>query len=201
MIPGEPEIIKCPSCGTHQQRETLISGNTCGATFYTDGKRVAPMLPEFPYFVKCPKCNCFFKINESVILEDSRHHNVPYVNFLTINEYQQAIRSGLINGSDDDTLSLRIALWRAFNDISRNGDEIEDKARYEENCRLILSEIDSNLDEDTNRLMCAELWRNIGEFDKCMKLLNDISTPDEFEAYISTISAACDTQQKHTLSV
>lgn len=218
----------------YQARETIISGNTVGAAFFSDGVRVAPMLPQFPYYVKCPECRAFFKINDAVARKkwSSLDSNIPYVRFLTIDEYKQAIKSGLYNGNKNDILKLRIALWQAFNG-TKNGSEIDKKTFYEDNCRKILygmgmiphpmfdtiqrllmscgfkklsmyistlapgNGMKLNTDEDL--LMCAELWRNIGEFDKCKNLLKKIRLPDKFELYISTINAACDARNTFTV--
>ena len=203
MLPGRPQLIKCPSCGMYQQRGTLLSGNTFGAVFYTDGKCIAPMLPEFPRFIRCPKCKAFFVINDSLIQEQEQDNTnideISYVQFLEIDEYHQAIRAGLYNGGEDDVLSLRISLWRAYNDIVRNGNDIADKSLYEDNCKKILAELCKGTSEDENRLMCAELWRNIGSFDKCRKLLGEISQPDKYKNVISAINTACDTQNTSTV--
>ena len=204
MIPGPLKVIKCPSCGMYQQRKTLISGNTIGATFYSDGKRDAPMLPEYPYFIKCPNCNIYFKIISDVIVEESYSPNrdISFVRFLSIAEYQEAIESRLYNGSDDDLLPLRIALWRTFNDITRNGHTIEEKSVYIENCHSILEAISAlNIYDDENRLICAELWRNIGDFKQCKKLLKELKKNSYFKKYISAIKAACNAKITYTIRI
>ena len=60
MIPGPQYVYKCPSCGNLLQQESLMSGNTFGAHLYSDGKREAPMLPEFPAISRYRKCNLVF---------------------------------------------------------------------------------------------------------------------------------------------
>ena len=167
MTIGTPTIIKCPSCKRLQKRMTLRSGNTFGAIFYSDGTRDAPMLPE-----------------------------IPYVEFLEIDEYVRAINLGLFNGNECDILPLRLALWRAFNKCARFND---DEKTYRDNCLEILAKMTRESHDDEQHLICAELWRNIGEFDKCKSSLGKINLPDKFEAYITAITAACD--EKNTLTV
>jgi len=216
MIPGPINIIKCPACGQHQLSKSLRSGNTIGARYFSDGKRVAPMLPEYPYFVKCPFCSIFFKINDKQIVgknsEFERGYEKPFVKFLTVNEYCQAISEGLYNGNESDLLSLRISLWRRYNDRHDGQREYEfgrerfetDKATekeiYEDNCRKILSMMAENTD-DENLLLCAEVWRNLGNFDKCNSLLKEIKEPEKYRRYISTIKAACDTENTLTVEL
>ena len=44
MLPGPTIIKKCLVCSKSIEHHTIGSGNTFGATFWTDGKREAPML-------------------------------------------------------------------------------------------------------------------------------------------------------------
>ena len=64
MIPGPEYIYKCPNCGNLLSRGSLMSGNTFGAKLFSDGKRITPMLPEFPNLTKCKKCNRFIWVNK-----------------------------------------------------------------------------------------------------------------------------------------
>lgn len=57
MVPGESMIRRCPSCDGSIRQRILMSGNTFGARFWTDGKMDAPMLPSYPPLVRCPHCD------------------------------------------------------------------------------------------------------------------------------------------------
>lgn len=48
MIPGPDQIIACPHCSALAKHLTLISGNAFGASVWTDGKQILPMLPRQP---------------------------------------------------------------------------------------------------------------------------------------------------------
>ena len=50
-------IRECPHCKAHVVQEETVSGNTIGATYWTDGKREAKMLPDHPWLAKCPACS------------------------------------------------------------------------------------------------------------------------------------------------
>jgi len=185
---------------------SLMSGNTIGALYYTDGKRIAPMLPDLPYHIKCPKCGVFFKITNRLIKRPSKR-DLPNVEFLSIDELRAAIIAGLYNaekegskGRKEDDISLRLDLWRAFNDRVRNNSENDitvpwknpdEKTAYETNCRelLILMNEDNN---DTFYLLRAELHRNLGEFDECKRIMQKVSEPDNYEGFISAMTEACD---------
>ena len=223
MTPGPTLEINCPACGQTHFRGSINSGNTFGARYYSDGKRIAPMLPEFPYFVKCQSADCgvFFKANKTKPCAD-KNSKGDFVRFLSINEYIRAIDVGLFNsaekGSDewnDDILSLRIELWRAFNHRDPKMSKItledksvtvldglekatsEEKAVYVDNCRKITSLME-NKSDDVSCLIKAENYRNIGEFDMCKRLLRDIKEPEKYKAAILTIDTACDVNTTFT---
>ena len=65
MLPGPILIKQCPQCQKLFSESTLASGNTIGATFWTDGKCEAPMLPETPWLVKCAHCGHLIWIDEA----------------------------------------------------------------------------------------------------------------------------------------
>jgi hypothetical protein len=52
MRPGPDYIFECPKCSTLIKRGSLKSGNGFGAKLFSDGKQVAPRLPEFPKLTK-----------------------------------------------------------------------------------------------------------------------------------------------------
>lgn len=72
FTPGPTVIRECPKCRVPVEEDTMASGNTIGARFWSDGKRNAPMLPDYPWLVKCPKCSHLFWIDEAKKLGDSK---------------------------------------------------------------------------------------------------------------------------------
>jgi len=68
MIPGPTKIIACPACGALHKAFTLISGNTFGGTFWTDGYGDYPMLPRFPAVTKCHICSHIFWIRNAAVV-------------------------------------------------------------------------------------------------------------------------------------
>ncbi len=68
MIPGPDQIIECPHCKTLARVRTLISGNTFGAQWWTDGKMIAPMLPVSPAITRCRGCGRYFWISQAKVV-------------------------------------------------------------------------------------------------------------------------------------
>lgn len=60
MIPGSHDIIGCPTCGAPHRQGSLVSGNTLGARWWSDGKLEAPMLPARPLVTRCRGCGRYF---------------------------------------------------------------------------------------------------------------------------------------------
>ena len=60
MIPGPPELFKCPSCDEILCRGSIMSGNTIGSRLFSDGKTISPMLPDFPQISECLGCDEIF---------------------------------------------------------------------------------------------------------------------------------------------
>jgi hypothetical protein len=183
MTPGPNLVYKCPNCGKFSTRGSINSGNTFGAKIYSDGKRIAPMLPEFPAIIKCKGCEIFYWLNdenevgEYDFFEDKINKewkNADRAEFLNINEYNEAINLKVYKDEDDHKF-LRIKLWQAINDKFRNNlDMIEyEKEIYEENCLKLIEILDKN--EIYEKIMCAEIYRNLGNFIECKNILETIS--------------------------
>ncbi|GBU21612.1 hypothetical protein R80B4_01508 [Fibrobacteres bacterium R8-0-B4] len=197
MIPGPNIVYKCPECGRKAVRRSIISGNTFGSILYSDGKRIAPMLPEFPYIIKCGKCKTFYRLeNKHKIGEyegfddesESMWENSDRAKFLSIDEYVEAINLK-VYAIKDEELYLRRRLWWAFNDKYRRFDDevffnMNDKDRdrdidngkdkdiYESNCIQLIEILDKS--EINDKITCAELYRNMGNFAECKNILETI---------------------------
>src|SRR5690349_12257926 len=56
MIPGPILIRRCARCEGLMKHATMYSGNSFGATYWTDGFMYAPMLPREEVVIRCPHC-------------------------------------------------------------------------------------------------------------------------------------------------
>ena len=175
----------------------------CGAKLYSDGKQIAPMLPEFPYFVKCKMCNTFYWLNEeNKIAEQGFRSNkkeweeADKAEFLTLNEYQEAIDLRIFNDNKEEHY-IRLKYWWTFNDKIRENKNItfneNEEKLYEENCIKLISLLDEN--EINNKIMIAELFRNIGEFNKCIDFFNKIKE-EEYSWIIDILRKECSKNNK-----
>jgi uncharacterized C2H2 Zn-finger protein len=132
---GPTYIYKCPNCENFVREDSLRSGNTYGAKIYSDGKQIAPMLTEFPYLTKCPKCNTIFRLNgDTKVGEIPKHvfafrklmkfpksqgwENAEYAKFLSLEDYFTALETKGFESIEDETY-IREKIWWCYNDRIR----------------------------------------------------------------------------------
>ncbi|MHC1776838.1 MAG: hypothetical protein AB9834_15655 [Lentimicrobium sp.] len=177
MILSNPMILNCPGCGAPHTCINMLSGNTFGGIFWSDGCYLAPMLPDIPRFTKCYRCGLIFNQHncpktESESEETDRY---PQISALEKEDLITALGQNVHKGNKDDEIYLRIRLWWAMNKRPFQTDETETQAvdaDYRENAHAL-----SILLDDTNEqhiLIKAELSRNLGDYKDCLKLLSKI---------------------------
>ena len=165
-------VRECPHCKAHVVQEETVSGNTIGATYWTDGKREAKMLPDHPALVKCPACQGLFWVDESVEVDSG---------FDAAKGKQQVLApSGkelleFLSGPDlprDKELYVRVSAWRSANDAWRwnpNATPAFSKEQVQ-NLKSLSKMLDET--EPNQRILKAEIARELGEFDDCLELLS-----------------------------
>lgn len=198
MIPEPDQVIACPHCGFLARQHTLRSGNTSGAILWSDGKREAPMLPEFPAVARCRGCKRFYWVEEAEVKGEiepfgNKSKRVPKeweraepTQHLTVDEYIEALDTGV--GSDmQKERYLRVHFWWAVNDIVRRNANAQISTRYVQKLHENLANLSVPLDErDPNdRIMKAEIARETGDFTQAIRLLRDV--PADFRWVADTI--------------
>ncbi|MBU2556783.1 MAG: hypothetical protein KJ578_03270 [Bacteroidetes bacterium] len=200
MLPGPTLIFACPECGQKVANESLMSGNTFGARYFSDGKRIAPMLPEFPDLIRCSSCDCFYFLHEQEPIDEL--YPFEEQSDVTLEEIDQAKAPGLdglvlalqqeVARKKENEIAIRLDLWRAFNDRTRNGKSLflneNDKHLYHNNCEVLIALIEPK--EDHFKLTLAELYRNLSRFEACLKLINSLENP-EWDSLKKQFITAC----------
>ena len=209
MIPGPNYVYKCPNCGNLLTNGSLMSGNTFGAKHYSDGKRIAPMLPEFPNLTKCKKCNTIFwlhKLKEIGAYEwgdvnNSEWQNADTAEFLGIEDYFIALNNGIAADKEAE-LFIRRHIWWAYNDRIRKGQEPfydkNDEIRWTENLnqlKVLLNQSDIN-----QRIMLAEINRNLGDFENCMNIIQVVDG-DELDWQKEKFLTECNRKNKWVIKL
>jgi hypothetical protein len=168
--------------------ETIQSGNTFGACFWTDGKCEAPCLPDLPWLQRHPKSNELFwtdeceKISEednpeddffeellseeTAVKQPGEYADTPYAVKPSVDDYNRALATGLASSNEKER-HIRMRLWWAANDPIRRGkaSTLSDRDNL-----LQLLELLNDSDPE-QRLMAAEARRELGNFDRASMLL------------------------------
>lgn len=183
MLPGPNYIYKCPNCGNLLTVGSLMSGNTFGAKIFSDGKRIAPMLPDFPDLTKCKKCNTIFwlsKLKEIGTYEwgdniNQEWQKADHAEFLEIEDYYSALINGIAENTKEELIVRRL-IWWAYNDRKRAGKEIffdeSDELRWVENVQKLITLLDQS--DNNQKIMIAEISRNLGDFENCISIIQSI---------------------------
>ena len=188
MLPAKPNILKCPHCGGLRRQSALLSRNTFGAKQWSDAKREFPMLPYTSRVMRCPHCQRYHFYNSNHIVGECETYGQSSFGNLSYASLKEALAQ--LHPTGDNELDLRIMLVHAYNDLyggcpgTRKPSEApaEERLFFEQNVRRVIQM------HSENRLFCAELYREIGEFDQALAILRDISGDDNTR-YIAQLMA------------
>jgi hypothetical protein len=164
-------VRECPHCKAHVQEET-VSGNTIGATYWTDGKREAKMLPDHPWLAKCPACQGLFWVDEAFEMDIGFDAAKGKQQVLALSE-KELLR--FLAGPAlprDKELYVRVSAWRRANDAWRRNPNATPafSKDQEQNLKALSDMLDEK--EPNQRMLKAEIARELGEFDECLGLLS-----------------------------
>ncbi len=182
MLPDNSLLLKCPFCGKEKEVLSLMSGNTIRGRQWSDLKSVYPMLPKVSPIQKCPSCGKYY-FTENV--EKRRGNGYSFVKGdLTYQELKEAaVQFGdTLEKKDRDTLNM-LLLW-AYNDLyNREGVETTDPPKEE---KWFMDDVFDELlsREDVDNMVYAEFWREAGDFDDALDLLERCHPEEEFLAKI-----------------
>lgn len=175
MIPGKSLILKCPHCGGEKEVVSLVSGNTCGATLWSDQRFFAPMLPKVSAVQRCPHCGHYFF---SYKQECNKHSNgftlkTGYVNY---SHMKKAMDELLKNDLEKvDEFNLRLLMAQSYNDWfyrfdKDNGIPEEDEVKFfNDNIMKLISGFPQRMKD--GEFLKSDLLREAGEFEDALHTL------------------------------
>lgn len=199
MLPGPPLLVECPKCGHEKRLMSLTSGNTFGARQWSDSYREAPMLPRLSEVQKCPDCHGYFLLSHAQQHYDNSE-DAPFATDtgrLTYEEMKEALcLLDTDSLSSEDEINIRFEFLHRYNDAFRQDsyESVEenptrneaDKKLHKENLKAFVRLFDENDKYYTPIL--AELYRESGDFDKCLKLLNNYKPESDYlKKFINTM--------------
>lgn len=174
MRPSKPNILKCPHCGGLCRVRSIMSGNTIRAILWSDGKVDYPMLPPISKVLRCPVCKKYHFYESSQIVGKCKSWGNASLGKLSYASLKEAMEQLKPTGKEEETLRMMI-LW-AYNDLywdvtdaeRQTKEYLAEREYFIQNTKAIIA-----LNPD-KPLFCAELYREIGEFERCIKILYSI---------------------------
>ena len=175
MLPAHSALLRCPHCGALKEVLQLMSGNTIGATLWSDAKQIAPMLPRVSYIQRCPTCGKYFFRTKDVMAGTSNNYGGG-TGDLPLEYLKQALTQLQPTGNDEHILRINI-LW-AFNDRYGNMEQsdipIEEWEYHVDNVHHLVQ-------MDIDALLRAELFREIGDFEQAIQILQSHEVADNLK--------------------
>lgn len=205
MTIGPACRLTCPHCGGYKYIESILSGNTFRGTVWSDSKKDYPMLPSTSPIQRCPKCGAYYFYEEGKPVDMNENEFRKTLTGIKLSEtdIEKQYRKALNEWSDEtcnngfghlneqesreayeslysESLSkqkksnLLVTRLYAFNDEYLRGGNtlLPDLQTVQEDFIFKIIDLYPN---DT--IYIAELYREIGQFEKAIELLHEVITP------------------------
>lgn len=169
-------FIKCPECNKIFQTIEMLSGNTFGAIFYSDGFVLAPMLRNEHYLLKCSNCLNFFWQNDNKIELDKYSNQFDDYNYqLTLTDYINYLNENR-NLTEQQELYLRKEIRWLYNHNFRNNNvELKLDAYQIENLNKLVLLYEKILNKNDFLVNQADILRNLSLFDEAEEAISKIT--------------------------
>jgi len=180
--------------------ESLASGNTFNAAFYSDGKLISPDLPSYPKITKCTSCRSLFWVGhlepvascEPEDMESSEWASASEMQFPDLFDLLRALDEGCAPMRNEKIFIRQQILW-FFNDRLRAGYPLfrdqKDQLLWNSNIDELLLLLGTA--NDHHQFLMAELHRYRRKFRQAVDLLNSIEDP-ELKGYVAKLITACE---------
>ena len=180
MMPGETIYRECSSCDGLLIQRSVLSGNTIGARYWTDGKMDAPMLPQYPALVRCAHCQTLLWLPEATehefaapppMFQNVEGATEPIAP--TESDYLEAIKTGLAPDKERE-IYCRVHAWHGFNDARRDQKNAKNLSELSDVAAVNMKALFALLDrvKPDQRMLRAEIARELGRFPEALGLLN-----------------------------
>lgn len=206
MSPGPNIITECHKCHGLFTRWTLRSGNTFTARFWPDGKMKAPMMPEIPPLVVCPCCDDFVWCKDCKEIEEiygydetqEKYPGIKHYKDANIDTYMLALKAKSLNKNREGY--IRVKLMHFLNDENRDMEiPISEPSDLQlENYERLL--VIANKDDANDTMLRAEIYRETGQFDKCLELLDKVKDKDYLEN-VKALKELCKNKDSRVMEI
>lgn len=197
MVPAPAQLYKCPHCGKTKPMLSLMSDNTFEGELWSDGRAIYPMLPKLSTIQKCSHCGRYSLLRKWRDTGKTSKKSFGETGELTYSEAKEAYAELSASTSVSSKIStISVSFVQAYNDQFRRPrprkaiqenkliDSISGAfcSPQEEDILLVIEAtkqaIETLNDSEDNRLLKAELLRELGHWDKAIRILGTITNND-----------------------
>jgi len=170
-----PERMCCPRCDHGFSYMAVGSFNTFGATFYTDGFIEGPMYDDQGRLFRCPQCRAIGWNDEFICEEPGDDEDELAAVFdgevgpIPMREYPELLAEAPWRGPDEEKYVRIAAFWAA--NMPRRAPDSQPAPFNDDEHRNLLALLDLLGDSSQDRLMRAEILREMGRFEECLAVL------------------------------
>lgn len=172
MLPGPDEIFICPNCEKKFYTNSLVSGNTFGADFWSDGSMDAPMMPDIPAYILCPHCKAGYWRENLKVFETGKKWGTPECPKYSkpdIESLKKELENPDLDYEHKKWLLLRIIHTANF-DRRYSKESLNEEAR--EAMKLFINTLPKKYPPD-KYLIVIDFYREMGDYSKAVQLLNE----------------------------
>jgi hypothetical protein len=208
----------CPACGNYFYESSVRSYSVFGAIIYSDGT-VRKQGYHTPFWLtRCPACTQYFAkdhlfslpapVSPDLYFGHAKHSHSFLKNPTNFGHFdsafgeeeskmefiEKAIEKGLyfpVTVGEKEKEKFRISLYKDLWHEYNMHREKRSNETYKKLCSDLIAIIESQTEIllNTNKLILAELYRNIGDFEKCLAILDEFKIPDTADKLIERIRA------------
>lgn len=177
MTPAFPSIYKCPHCGALKTICAINSGNSIGIVQWSDLKTLYPMMLKASLVQCCPSCEKYFLRSKDTYYGAANSYACRASwGHLSYPSLREAFEQLSFN-NEEEIKAVRIMLMHAHNDLyggcdgtmSRDSASTEQLDFFSDNAHAIIKLC--NQDNPQERLLMAELYREMGQFSNATDIL------------------------------
>ena len=193
------EITTCPHCGHLYKNRIIVSHNTFGIRQYSDG-HLGGLSLNITTIKKCDNTNCkkLFNTKDAISIgKISQDKNKDLVtaawlsaksynsNRLNVEDLEDALKTDFVNEKENEINVRTLLLW-LHNDTLRESriSNLSENAKINSvnNIKRLILLLENSI-TNSQKLILAELYREISEFNNCISTLTSITsaTDDEQE--------------------
>ena len=180
MMPANDLILICPFCKGEKPIMQLMSGNTFGGSLRSDLKADYPMLPKPSPIQRCPHCGKYYFAYSAENKESTEMtFDKGELSYQEVTEALQQLSQEQL--SNDEEITLRLLFVHNYNSTYQLLSENDQPTPTQEEQTLFRQQIERLLlIFELRDIEKAELHREIGLFDECLRLLDSAEIEDPF---------------------